>query len=415
MTFLRSLFPALLLAACGTHSAIEQSNAFARLDDQQHAFEVLDDARNAQLANGYVEPDLEAAWSDGKKRFLFWRARQSIFQEREESALRDLAELKTLDANYPGLVSLQARADRKRAHRACLRGEEALLRKDYAASLEHFIEAQRIVPDTAAAVEGIDRVKQATDTLSLRAQQQFLEAVRKVPEFRTIEVQWHAANVLHNDPDRTDARELQGKARRENAEHMLQRGRACEQQQQFGAALMEYRAAQRMDPSLPGIETMIVQMEAEMVAAADIDRAKMAMRSEQFADARVYLGKAFEKSVLMRNDIGLLQEENRRLEGKAKHQAARNLATLGKKAEALAAFEALAKDWPQGLDDEQARIASLKADVEGAKQAWADAEAAAAAGDKKKALEHYEDVERFYAGWKDAKARIQKLRKEIGG
>lgn len=410
MTPIRLLIPALLLAACTSHSAIEESNAFARLDDQQHAFEVLDDAREAQLASGYVQPELEEAWSDAKMRYLFWRARQSIFQEREDSALRDLADLRALDPDYPGIANLEARANRKRANRACQRGDDALLRKDYARALEYFIEAQRIVPSTAAAIEGIDRVKQVTESLTVRAQQQFLEAVRKLPEFRSIEVQWHAANVLHNEPGRDDAREIGTKARRENAEHTVRRGRACEQQQQFGAALMEYRSAQRIDPTYPDIERLIRQMEFEMVAIGHVDRAKMSMRNARFDEAREFLAKAYEASVLSRNDIALLQEENRKMEGQSRYQAARDLQVLGKKEEALAAFEAIAKEWPKGLDDEQARVVALRADVEGAKKCRADAAAAEAAGDQKKALEHYEDAERFYPGWQDTKDKIKRLR-----
>jgi hypothetical protein len=73
----------------------------------------------------------------------------------------------------------------------------------------------------------------------------------------------------------------------------------------------------------------------------------------------------------------------------------------------------LAKEWPEGLDDEVSRIAGLRVDIEGAAMEWTAAEAAEAAGDMPKALEHYLDAERFYAGWKDGKARIERLRQAI--
>ena len=103
----------------------------------------------------------------------------------------------------------------------------------------------------------------------------------------------------------------------------------------------------------------------------------------------------------------------RQLEGAQRHQAARDLEVLGRKADALAAYEALAKDWVEGFSDEAARIAGLRVDIDGATTEWAAAEAAEAAGELEKALEHYRAAETYYAGWKDGKARIQRLQDAI--
>ena len=94
-------------------------------------------------------------------------------------------------------------------------------------------------------------------------------------------------------------------------------------------------------------------------------------------------------------------------------RAARDLEVMGKKQEALDAFQALATAWPDGLEDERARIDSLTIDIDGAKAEWDAAEAAEAAGDLEKALRHYRAADRYYADWRDGKARIARLEKAI--
>ncbi|MFY9343262.1 MAG: hypothetical protein WAT39_12270 [Planctomycetota bacterium] len=410
MTFLR-LLPVLLLAACATRSAIETSQNYARLGDYTRAFQVLDELYREQTADG-GQPDgeLMEAHRDAKLAFLYDRAMARIFQERENAALADLAELTSLAPDYPGLQSMVARAKHKKAVRLVSKGDDALVRKEFAAAMTWYIEAQRVEADLVAAAEGIENVRKATGRLTTRAQEQFLEAVRKLPEFRFIEVQWHAGNAVHNAPDHREGKELQSRARHENALKALARGKDCEQHGKFGAAFQEYKAARDLDRTLPGIDAAIEQMNRELQAMTLADQAQKAMRTGDFDLAREFLGKAFDLSVMARNDIGELVAQVKKLEGEGRYQAARDLETLGKKVDALAAFEALAKDWPAGLSDEKARIDGLKVDIDGAAKEWADAEAAEAAGDLAKALEHYQASERFYAGWKDGKDRIAKLR-----
>lgn len=413
MTFLR-LFPFLLLAACATRTALESSREFTRLGDTYNAFYVLDRERESQTAGGgEVSEELAEAHHTALLEFLRGRARDRIFQEQEDKALADLAELETLAPGYPGLGELKAMALRKKALQNVRRGDDRLLRKEYAEAMTAYLEAERVWPGLEESADGIIKVRDAMTTLTVRAQLEFLEAVRKLPEFRFVEVQWHAGNVLHSAPEREDAKEIRAKAKRENADRVFARGREFERTQKFGAALVEYRMAQRTDPTLPEVEASILRMENEMKAAVLVDKAQKDMRAHRFEAARKGLGEAFELSVLTRNEIGKLQIETRRLEGHARYQQARDLEILGKKGDALAAFEALEKDWPEGLSDEKVRIDALRVDLDGAAKEWAAAEAAEAAKDLPKALEHYVATEAFYPGWKDVKARIQRLRDEI--
>ena len=414
MTNLRLLLPVLFLAACSTHSAIERSRNYIRVGDYMHAFQVLDDARSEQLMNGgSVDEELEKVHATVRKEYLRDRARRAIFQEREELAVADLAELERLDPAYPELDALKGRANHKRALRAVQRGEEQLLRKEYIEALASFIQAGQTEPGLEAAEAGIAKVKAVTDQLSVRAQQQFLEAVRKLPEFRFVEVQWHSGNVINNAPEREDAKQLRSKALRENAKRELAIAVDCERKAQYGAAMVHYREAQRLDPTLVDIEGKIQRMEREMEASVILERAQMMIRAGRFDEARQQLAIAFEKSELSRGQVSDLMMQTRQLEGMKRYQEARDLEVMGRKAEALAAFEGLSKDWAEGLVDEKARVDSLRVDLAGAASEWAEAEAAEAAGDLPKALDHYRNSERFYANWKDGKARIQRLQETI--
>ncbi len=404
-----------LFAACSTQTAIDASNEYARLGDFRHAYEVLDTAREQQLADGDVDPRLAEAHERMRRLYLRDRARRLIFQEREDEALADLDTLAEVDPDFPELASLRERALRKKAKRIVFAADELLAEQDFAGAMKGYLESQRLVPGFELAADGMTKVQEELARLNARAQQQFLEAVRKVPEFRFVEVQWHAANVIHNTPDREDATALRERARRENARDTFARAEECQQQNQFGAALVLYRSARELDPELEGVEQAIERMQQELDVLATIERAEIAMRNDEFDVARQLLSDAYGQSKLSRGAISELMIENRELEGRHRYRAARDLEVLGEKAEALAAFEALAADWPDGLEDEQARIQGLRVDIEGAAAEWAAAEAAEAAGELEQALDHYINAERYYPKWRDGETHIERLRKEIAG
>jgi hypothetical protein len=413
MTMFR-LFPILLLAGCATRSEIQESQRYTELGDHQYAFVVIDREYKLQAAAGAeVDAELASVHRKAQIECLRLRAQQNIFQEREDQALVDLEQLRGLQADHPELEPLVKRAQLKKANRIATHGDEALMRKDYPLATALYMKALTVVADLAAARLGLDAVKGATSRMDQRAQEEFLDAVRKLPEFRFHEVQWHATNVLFNAPEREEAKELQARAKRANAEKAMARGKECERDRQFGAAMQEYLAAGKFDPQLPGLRESMAQMEKEIQATILVDKAQKSMRTGAFDLAREQLAQAFELSVMARNDIGELVQMTKKLEGDARYRAARDLEVLGKKSEALAAYENLVKDWPAGLSDEKARVENLRIDIDGAQKAWIDAEAAEAAGDQPKALEHYLDAERFYPGWKDGKARIARLRAVI--
>jgi hypothetical protein len=412
MTILR-LLPVLLFAACATQSAIEESQRYTKRQDYGRAYQVLEDAVMAYEQDGDEPPaDLAAAHAEARKFHLFDRAEDRIFNEQEDAALADLGELASLDPDYPGLGAMRDRALAKKAHRITLRANDCMVRKDYAAALVGYLEAEAVVPGYAPAKQGVADVKAATERMTQRAQEQFLEAVRKVPEFRHVEVQWHSANVLHNQPDRQDAAELQGKARRENALKEMARGRESEQKGRYGAALVAYRVARKVDKDVPGVEDAIAQMEREVKAQKLVDDAQIDLRAGRTDVARSKLDEAFELSVLARNDIAMAKADVRKAEGDKAYRVARDLEVLGRKLDALTAFSKLAAEFPAGVSDEAARIVGLKADIDGWGKHWSAADAAEQAGDLDKALEEGLEAQRYYAS-PEGKDRLAKLRAAI--
>jgi len=409
----------LLLSGCGTSSVIEQSHDFARLGDYMHAYHVLDMERDRQLEqDGDVDEDLQAAHEDMRRHYLLDRARRRIFQEREDDALDDLETLARVDPDYPDLKNLRKIASHKKARRIVDAADELLRQRDFQGAMKGYLESQRVVPGFALADEGMQRVRDEMARMDRRAQQQFLQAVRKVPEFRHIEVEWHAANVIRNTPDETDdkresAEVMRRRARQETAQTLFDDATQCKNDDQFGAALVLYRSAQRLAPTLEGVDEAIAEMEHELEAVALIEKAQIAMRNGDFDAAQDELQLAYDKSVLSRATISELVMQSRKLQGKQRYQKAKDLQVMGRKQEALEAFQKLAEDWPDGLEDEQARISSLQVDVDGAKSEWQAAEEAEAAGDLEAALDHYINAERYYDKWRDGEVHIERLRKAI--
>jgi tetratricopeptide (TPR) repeat protein len=416
MTKTSTLLLALLFTGCASSSALDRSRDYSSHGDAFRAFEILDAEREArQKAGETTDEEFEREYSSARQRFLVDRARRLIFLEQEVEAIVDLAKVLQVDPDNREALVLRLRALDKLAAKATAIGDNLRLKNNLEEALASYIEAERNVPGYKEAVDGAELVRQAVARLNERAQQQFLEAVRKMPEFRYVEVRWHSANALTNDPKRDDAEALRARANHEIALRTVQRGKECQKKDQFGAALVEFRTAQKLEPTLPGIDDAIAQMEREVQATWLSERASMDMRMGRFEAANAGLKKAFDLSTLSRGRISELMIESRRLEADRDYKNARDFEIQGKKREALAAFEALTTRWPDGFSDEKARIDGLRSDIDLAEQEWAAGEAAETAGDLPKALEHFLASERYYADFKDAKGRITSLRAKIAG
>lgn len=405
------LFPLVaLLAGCATRSVLEDSRDFTRLGNHFQAFHTLDQERRRLQASGQ-EPSEEFQTEYRKAEIAYWidKARREIFEEREEAALAILADVEGLGAEAFAVQFWRERATLKIAVRETLRGNEMLTKGELEEAMRHFLAALDRKADHAPAHEGAEKVRVEIARMTERAQQQFLEAVRRMPEFRYVEAQWHAQIATENDPAREDAKTVLAEARAEVLEQMFARGKELQRADKFGAALVEYKAIERIDPGYPGVKDAIAAMTREVDALRLVEKAKVDMRMERFASAKQLLGDALQLSEQSRAVIGELQTQCETLRGEAAYRDARDLEILGKKEEAIAAYRAIVAGWPKGIADAAARADALQVDVDGALAEWNAAEAAEAAGNDAEALESYRNAQRYHAGFRDVAARIARL------
>jgi tetratricopeptide (TPR) repeat protein len=199
------------------------------------------------------------------------------------------------------------------------------------------------------------------------------------------------------------------------AQGALKRAADCVAKDNYGAALLEFREARRLDPSLPGIDDQVAKMQREVEAHWLLERAQMEMRMGGFDTAREQLGKALDLASMPRTraTISDLMLESRRMEGEIHYNEGRDAELLGKKQAALAAYEALARDWPEGLLDEKARVEALRTDIAAAEVEYTAAATEEAAGNLQAALDHLVVAQRFCGDFKDVKERIAKLRERL--
>ena len=188
MIFVRSLstvlpvFGLLLLAGCGTNSVIERSQKMASLGDYKHAYEEISVEFDRQVVAGEVAADVAELHSQLKLEWMRDRAQMMIFAEQEDDALKLLDQLEELDPTYSGTKPLRIAAIAKKAGRIVERANEQLNRKEFTAAMEGYLQSQELIPGFELAEEGIERVGEVLARMSIRAQQQMLQAWRKYPD-----------------------------------------------------------------------------------------------------------------------------------------------------------------------------------------------------------------------------------------
>ena len=254
-----ALLAVLAAAACSANSAIERSEEFLAEGYVLQAYEELEQERARQMQDGgAVAEDLQAEWEKVRFRYLLERGRQEIYADHELRGIAVLQEALQMRAGDPEALSLIDRARLKLAKRDVAIGTDHLLKRDFEHAIAAFRKAQEWKPGYEPAMEGEAKVHASVATLHGEAQRQFLDAIRKMPEFRYAEVDWHAQAALTRDPARADAVEVQQRAVREMAQAAREGAEKSRNEKNYGAALMEYRTAQRLWDGMPGIAEAIL-------------------------------------------------------------------------------------------------------------------------------------------------------------
>lgn len=405
-----ALSAVLLAAACSTRTAIQRSDEFLAEGYVLQAYEELESERIRQMQfGGEVDGALQKAYDEVRFRYLLERGRQEIYADRELQGIATLNDALQMQAGDEMALQLIDRAERKLAKRETVIGTDHLLKNDFENAIAAFRKAQQYKPGFKAAVEGEERVQAAVARLHGEAQKQFLEAIRKMPEFRYPEVDWHAQAALTRDPSRADAADVKERAMKELAQGSRRRADEARDAKNYGAALMEYRSARDLAADLPGIAEAIAQMEREVQATWKTEQAQLEMQADRFAKARALLDEAYELSTLERTTINELRLQTSRRVGMTQYAAARDLELQGLKQEALVAFEAIATEWPTGLDDEQTRIGALKLDIDAAVKAYAAGEEAEQKGELAVALDQFKTARTYYAKYRDVEQRVAQV------
>jgi len=406
---------ALLLASCDTpKTALEVSRDHLQHGNVPLAFHALKAARDDQLLRkGSVDPELEAEYQALRFRNDLEEARQLIFEDHELRALLLLAEVKERVPHESEVDDLMDRAHHKLALRAAQSGFTHLAKGELDKALLDFDESHRHEPDNKKANEGIAAVHAAVQRLHGEAQDQFLQAIRKLPELRFGEADWHATVSVIRDPTRNDAEEVRLRALRALALTERERAERSQKKGIYGGALLGYREAQHLWPEMPGIDDCVTTMEREVQAQWKVERAAFLIHSDKLDEASQLLKEAFELSTLERGDINVKQYEVRQRLATHAYEHARDLELQGKKEDALAEYERIAADWPNGLKDVKTRVSALRSDIQAAEKAYAEGEAAEQKNDLDAALEHYRAAQTYYAGYKDVAARVVRVQAAI--
>jgi len=410
---------------CSTSTPLQRSREYLREGHVQLAFAELELEYTAQRAAGTVDDELAVAHQELYPRYLTERGRLAIYDDHELQGIELLEQVLVLKPGDVAALRLIDRARRKLANRAVQGGQECLVGKDLTRALLLFRQAQGYVHDHKLAAEGIEAVGLAIKQMHREAQEQYLEAIRKMPEFRFDEVNWHAGVAIARDESRDDAAKVRSRALRELADKAFEQAEDNKSEELFGAALMEYRSALVLFESMPeavedesrlsAIGEHIEHMKREVEAQAMVERALLTIKADRLDAARELLDQAQQLTSLQHAEINELRHEARKREGEMAYSEARDLELQGMKSEALAAFEAVGVDWPDGLLDEKTRIGALRSDIDSAGAEYAAGVEAEQEGDLSAALEHFQGAATFYERYLDVGDCIERVKKKIAG
>ena len=419
---LLALFAAIGAVGCASSSVIRQSDDYMREGHIFLAFSELDREYQAQLEAGEVDEALAAARDALYPRYLIERGRLAIYDDRELDGIEWLEEALVLLPDDEEALALMYRANRKLADRATKAAQDFLVRKEIPEALALFQQAQEYVPGYPPATEGVEALRQTVQELHREAQEQYLEAIRKMPQFRFDEVDWHARVAIDRNDARSDAVAVRARALAQLVDRAAKSAAENRDNGHFGAALMEFRSALAVFESIAGpkdesqlqvLGEHIAHMEREVQAQGIIERALLAIEAGRTDEAREQLAEAVVLTSLQQAEINELQLEARVREGEQAYDHARDLELQGMKSAALAAFELVVAQWPDGLRDEKTRVGALREDISGASAEYALGIEAERKGELAMALEHFEMAATFYERFPDVLTSVERVRKKI--
>ncbi len=384
-----------------------EAEAFYARSDYFQAYVAAQRAR--ELAPD--DPEVARIHARAREAYLLWDAQRLVFLSEEEAALARLDLVLAKSPDHPIAIRWRDKARLKLAERAVDLGNRMLASGKLEDAQGAFGDAYRWVPDYAPAGDGLERLASAAEGLRTEARGHYVDGVRALGEYEYRQTAYHLGIAVEKDPELTAAQDPLAIAKRQIAEERYASAQAMQEAGFYRPALLEYRALAEQFPDLFGLAERIavVETEAEVVDLADAG--EIAVYRGEFDKARELLDTALAKTTTQTDMVSerLLLVREREIE--SEYIAAKDLELQLRLEEAIVAYVALAES-AAGFRDVAARIEDLRQRVEAATSSYRTGVQAEERGERDAAIEAFTDVQLFWPGYRDARDRLDALRKQ---
>jgi tetratricopeptide (TPR) repeat protein len=401
---------ACLFAAAAACAATEDARARAErqleLGNYDVAYSILSAAADQTPDDSSLQRDLRRV----RILHLLKKGQELVFRDHDAEALREFERVLLIDESNAVARAWIDKAKLKLADRATAAGDEARVRGRYDQALERYQEALGYWTGHEAATAGQQAIGQIYAVRRQKGLDNYMKGMRAQSERNFDQTRYHMEIALAHDPTLPRAQERLDLARRRIAEQAMREAQIAEEQGWFATALLQYQHAKAEQPNDAAIEAAIARTRSEVEVSEMLAEGSWLASRRQFAKARELLEKAYERSTRQREPISRQLIALREVGLDAHYAEAVDLELDYRYEDALAAFKAIDKEWPEQLDV-RARINGLETSLAAAKEARERGQRAEAAGDTAAAVEAYRDALLHLPKFADLEQRIAALTK----
>ncbi len=357
------------------------------------------------------DPEVAKVLARSREAYLLWDAQRLVFQSDEYAALARLDLVLAENPEHPIAIRWRDKALLKLAERAVDRGNRLLATGKLAEAQAAFGDAYSWVPDYAPAGDGLARLESAAEELRTEARGHYVDGVRALGDYEYRRTAYHLGIAVEKDPELTAAQDPLAIAKRQIAEERYASAQKMQDAGYYRPALLEYRALADQFPDLFGIADRIAAAEVEADVVDLADAGEIAVYRGEFDKARELLDAALAKTAKQQEMVSerLLLVRERELE--AEYIAAKDLELQLRLEDAIVAYVAM-EESAAGFRDVPARIEDLRQRVEAATGAYRAGVEAEERGQVDAAIDAFTDVQLFWPGYRDARDRLDALRKQ---
>lgn len=357
------------------------------------------------------DPEVVRMHARTREAYLLWDAQRLVFQSEEEAALARLDLVLADNPEHPIAIRWRDKALLKLAERAVDAGNRLLASGKLEGAQSAFGDAYRYVPDYEPAADGLERLAAAAADLRASARGHYVDGVRALGDYEYRQTAYHLGIAVEKDPELTAAQSPLAIAQRQIAEERFAAARRMQEAGYYRPALSEYRALSEQFPDLFGLAECIAVTEVEAEVSDLADAGEIAVYRGEFQKARELLDSALAKTGTQQEMVSerLLLVRERELD--SEYIAAKDLELQLRLEEAIVAYVAL-EESAAGFRDVAARLEDLRQRVEAATSSYRTGVQAEERGEIDAAIDAFTDVQLFWPGYRDARDRLDALRKQ---